>query len=108
MRKAKSLEQEMLTIKQAKIDVVVKQFEQQLLRAAKQDAAKQDAKRKAQQDLNFDLRMQISERQEKNRLARVRMPANEMAMNAKILQQYSPARQSPRSTLQRTGNNIIF
>ena len=34
MRQAKSLEQEMLRIKQAKVDVVVKQFEQQLLKEA--------------------------------------------------------------------------
>jgi hypothetical protein len=34
MRQARSLEQEMLRIKQAKVDVVVKQFEQQLLKEA--------------------------------------------------------------------------
>ena len=34
MRKAKDLEREMLSIKQAKIDVVVKQFEAQLIKEA--------------------------------------------------------------------------
>lgn len=53
MRKAKSLEQEMLTIKQAKIDVVVKQFEQQLLKEAQLE------ERRLQEQLNQDFEKQL-------------------------------------------------
>ena len=44
MRKAKELEKEMLSIKLAKIDVVVKQFETQLLKDAQLEEKKHSAK----------------------------------------------------------------
>ena len=53
MRKAKQLEQEMHSIKQAKVDVVVKQFEAQILKDAKME------ERRVQEQLNSELEGQL-------------------------------------------------
>lgn len=53
MRKAKQLEQEMHSIKQAKVDVVVKQFEAQIMKDAKME------ERRVQEQLNSELESQL-------------------------------------------------
>ena len=73
-----------------------------------EDARKKEQKRLAAVAINQDLRKQIELKRGQNQKASVQMSPAEMAMNAQVLSQFSPARPSARSAMSRAGQSIIF
>ena len=86
----------------------VEQMRIQFAQAQADDARKREEKRLAAAAINQDLRRQIELKREQNLKSYVQMSPAELAMNAQVLNQYSPARPSARSAMSRAGQSIIF
>ena len=99
-----------MTRKQNEMDEV-NRMRLQYMEGEKQDAKKAELKKRQAQDMNVYLRQQMNLRVERDKAARVMMSPHELAMNAGVLSQFSPARKPEKGTSQtftRAGNNVIF
>jgi len=86
----------------------VARFKQKVIDDYELDLKKAEEKRRQAQEVNAQLRQQMIARQERDRAAKVHMSPAELAMNAGVLSQFSPVRRPEKSTMQRTGQSIIF
>lgn len=87
----------------------VNQMRTRYLEAEKQDQEKAEAKKLLAQEMNQYLRQQMETRVERDKAMKVAMSPAELAMNAGVLNTFSPAQKPDRSQmLRRTGNNVIF
>ena len=86
----------------------VARFKQKVIDDNELDLKKAEEKRRQAQEVNAQLRQQMIARQERDLAAKVHMSPAELAMNAGVLSQFSPARRPEKSTMQRTGQSIIF
>ena len=87
----------------------VNQMRMRYLEAEQQDQEKAEAKKLLAQEMNQYLRQQMETRVERDKAMKVAMSPAELAMNAGVLNTFSPAQKPDRSQmLRRTGNNVIF
>lgn len=96
--------------KQAELEEV-NRIRLQAMNAEKLDAKLAAEKKIKAQEMNYYLKQQMAERVERDRVNKVAMSPAELAMNATILSQFSPARRPVKDTsnmFARAGNNVIF